>query len=85
MVKVKEPVAVGVPVNPPVIVLRLIPGGRAPVCDHVIGVVPVAVKVKLYPVPTVPLGGGPDVMVGATGATVVCGNVHTNVTELAFI
>ena len=81
MVKVKLPVVVGVPDNTPPAV-RLIPGGRLPVCDHVIGAVPVAVKVKLYGVPTVPLGGAPDVMVGATGAGPVAGNSHNNVTTL---
>ena len=84
MVNVKLPAVVGVPDNTPPAV-RFIPGGRVPVCDHVIGAVPVAAKVKLYTVPTVPFGGAPEVIVGAIGAAAVAGNSHVSVTAFAFV
>ena len=85
MVKVKLPGDVGVPDNTPPAV-RVIPGGRLPpVCDHIIGAVPVAAKVKLYAVLTVPCGGAPVVIVGATGAGPVAENSHVSVTELAAV
>ncbi len=53
-VKVYLPVAVGVPEITPA-ALRVSPAGRLPeLTDHVMGVVPVAVKTALYAVPAVP-------------------------------
>jgi len=84
--KVKLPAVVGLPDNTPA-ALRLNPGGKSAgtTTSHVIGAVPVAEKAKLYAVPTVPFGGAPDVMVGATSAVPVCANCHDSVTELAFV
>jgi len=70
-VKVKLPAAVGVPESTPVLVFSDSPLGRPPVCVHVGAGLPVAVKVKLYALPTVPLGGLPEVIAGAVGAEMV--------------
>ena len=68
-VKFDVPAVVGVPVIAPVDVFKLRPPGRLPLAiAHVIGVVPVAARVWLYAVPTVPAGKEAVVIVGATGA-----------------
>ena len=55
-VKVLSPCVVGVPVIVPSL-FKLKPVGREPLVTlHVIGVVPVAVSVWLYDVPSVPFG-----------------------------
>jgi hypothetical protein len=70
IVPLNVPAAVGVPEITPA-VLMANPVGR-PVAVKVIGAVPVAVTVKLYAVPTVPVAvGGALVIVGATGAGLI--------------
>ena len=69
-VKLKLPAAVGVPEITP-FVDSSNPLGKLPPCnDHVIGVSPVAARVWLYAVLTVPLGKVVVVIVGGTGAVV---------------
>lgn len=69
-VKALEPAAVGVPVNAPVDGLSAKPAGNAPATTlQVIGVVPVAVKVCVYGVPTAPAMGAALVMVGGVSVT----------------
>ena len=47
-VKLNEPAVVGVPLNTPLVALKARPAGKVPEATlHVIGVVPVAVKVWL--------------------------------------
>ena len=66
---VNEPAVVGVPLRMPLEALSVRPVGNVPVAmDQVIGAVPVAVKVRLYAVPTVPFGGAVLVIAGATDA-----------------
>src|ERR1700712_1747977 len=67
--KEKVPSTVGVPESTPV-VASVTPGGKVPDCREKAGVgVPVALNVKLYALPTVPLGVGvPAVMTGAPAA-----------------
>ena len=67
-VKPNDPAVVGVPLKMPVVALSVRPGGTPVAMLHVMGAVPVAVKVKVYAVPTVPFGGAALVMVGATVA-----------------
>ena len=68
-VKANEPAVVGVPLTIPLVAFSVRPGGNVPVAmDQVMGVVPVAVNVRLYAVPTVPFGGAVLVIVGATVA-----------------
>ena len=68
-VKLNVPAAVGVPFRMPVVLLSVRPDGSVPVVTvQVIGVVPEAVKVLLYAVPTVPAGDAALVIVGATVA-----------------
>ena len=64
MLKLNEPAAVGVPLNVPPAV-KVSPPGREPDSrDHVYGVIPpVAVKVCVYDVPTVPAGSGEVVVI----------------------
>ena len=63
----KVPAVVGVPAIAPPLLIDTPPGKPAAV--NVIGAVPVAVTVKLYATPTVPVAGGAAlVMVGAVGA-----------------
>ena len=69
-VKLDVPTADGVPEITPA-VERVKPAGNVPVLLHVIGVLPVAVSVWLYGVPTVPPANVVVVMVGATGAAIV--------------
>ena len=64
-VKVAVPSAVGVPLISPVSAFRLRPAGRPPSMLHVIGAVPVAVRIWLYASPTLPSGRLDVVMVGA--------------------
>jgi hypothetical protein len=65
-VSVSFAVVVGVPEITPV-PARLKPAGNAPLSRlHVMGVVPVAVSVWLYPFPTAPSGNFSVVIVGAT-------------------
>ena len=65
-VKVELPAAVGMPLILPVSLFRLRSVGRSPFSTrHVIGVVPSAVRVWLYAVPTLPFGRVSVVMVGA--------------------
>ena len=67
IVPLKVPAAVGVPEMTPC-ELIVSPVGR-PGAVNVIGAVPVAVQVKLYGTPTVPVAGGAAlVIVGATAA-----------------
>ena len=48
MAKVNEPAVVGVPFNMPLVALRVRPAGKVPEATlQVIGVVPLAVKVRL--------------------------------------
>ena len=63
-----DPAAVGVPLITPLLALNARPGGRLPVIESVGGGTPVAANVKLYAVPTTPLGGVPLVIEGAAGA-----------------
>ena len=67
-VKVELPAAVGVPLILPVSLFRLRPSGRAPIMLHVMGVVPVAVRIWLYASPTLPSGRLDVVMLGAAAA-----------------
>ena len=72
-IKLDVPVAVGVPDITPVELLRVKPFGRVPVFDHVYGSTPpVAVRVWLYAVPSVPEGRGDEVVIvkGAIGIVV---------------
>ena len=64
-VKVEVPAAVGVPLISPVSLFRLRPAGRLPPFStlHVMGVVPVAVRIWLYASPTLPSGRVSVVMV----------------------
>ena len=63
-VKLAVPAAVGVPLILPVPLFRLRPSGRAPLLMlHVMGVVPVAVRIWLYASPTLPSGRVSVVMV----------------------
>ena len=78
-VKVAVPSAVGVPLISPVSAFRLRPAGRPPSMLHVIGAVPVAVRVWLYASPTLPSGRVSVVMVGAaSGALTVTVQVAVN-------
>ena len=71
-VNANEPAALGVPLKTPLVALRVSPPGRVPVAIlQLIGIVPLAVKVKLYALLTVPTGGAVLVMVGATVAAVI--------------
>ena len=69
--KLKTPVAVGLPEIMPVAAPKLRPVGRAPADTvHEMGTVPVAVYWWLYAAPTVPVDGGSMLlMTGAVGAT----------------
>ena len=70
-VKLKLPAAVGIPEITP-FVDSSNPLGKLPPCnDHAIGVSPVAARVWLYAVLTVPLGKVVVVIVGGTGAGVI--------------
>ena len=62
-VNLAVPSAVGVPLILPVSLFRLRPSGRAPIMLHVMGVVPVAIRVWLYASPTLPSGRVAVVMV----------------------
>ena len=63
------PSAVGVPLISPVSLFRLRPAGRLPPSMlHVMGVVPVAVRIWLYASPTLPSGRLDVVMLGAAAA-----------------
>jgi hypothetical protein len=70
-VKLEVPLLVGVPEIAPVAVPRLSPGGRLPdETDHVYGLVPpVALKVPLYALLTVPPGNATEGIVRAAGVT----------------
>ena len=71
-VNLAVPSAVGVPLISPVSAFRLRPAGRPPSMLHVIGAVPVAVRVWLYASPTLPSGRVSVVMLGAaSGALTV--------------
>ena len=64
MVKANELAVVGVPLNTPLVALRVRPAGSVPAAMlQVIGVVPVAMKVWLSAIPTLPLAGAALVMV----------------------
>jgi hypothetical protein len=64
-VKLYVPVVVGVPEITPVVVLRDRPAGNSPSDTlHVMGSVPVAARVCLYDVPTVPPGNDVVVILG---------------------
>ena len=68
-VKLYVPAVVGVPKITPVSVFKPNPAGRLPsITAQVIGFVPLAFRVWLYEVPTVPPGSEEVVIVGATGA-----------------
>ena len=67
-VNLAVPSAVGVPLISPVSAFRLRPAGRPPSMLHVIGAVPVAVRVWLYASPTLPFGRVSVVMLGAAAA-----------------
>ena len=82
MVPLNVPAVVGVPAMTPALLIATPPG--KPVAVNVIGAVPVAVTVRLYATPTVPVAGGAAlVIVGATvpalitmlNACVALGNV----------
>ena len=74
-VKLEVPAAVGVPVIVP-LVFRVNPAGSVPLeMLHVMGVVPVAARVWLYAVPTVPFGSVVVVIAGSA----------TTVIESAFV
>ena len=65
-VKLAVPAAVGVPLILPVFSSNVRPSGRAPpIMFHVMGVVPVAVRVWLYASPTLPSDRLLVVMLGA--------------------
>jgi hypothetical protein len=69
-VKLNVPAVVDVPEIIPALPFKLTPVGRLPlVMDHVIGAAPVAVSVRLYPVPTLP-GGREDVVITGAAAEV---------------
>ena len=70
-VKLNEPAVVGVPLKVPLVALSVRPGGTPVAMLHVMGAVPVAVKVKVNAVPTLPFGGAVLVMTGATVAAVM--------------
>ena len=76
-VKVYAPELVGVPEIMPVDALRLNPAGRVPeVTAHVIGAVPVAVRVWEYAEPSLPSARLEAVIVGMTpAASIVSVNV----------
>ena len=68
-VKLAVPAAVGVPLISPVASSSVRPAGRLPLSmPHVMGVVPVALRVWLYASPTLPPGRVSVVMVGAAAA-----------------
>jgi len=72
IVKLDVAAVVGVPLITPVAGVKLRPVGRLPTdIAHVIGAVPVAARVWLYAVPTVPAGKEAVVIVGATGAELI--------------
>ncbi len=63
------PAVVGVPLSKPVLLLSVRPAGNVPpLIPQTIGVVPVAVNVNEYAVPTNPLGGVLLVIVGGVPA-----------------
>ena len=68
-VNLAVPSAVGVPLISPVVSFSVRPSGRAPpLMLHLMGVVPVAVRVWLYASPTLPSGRLDVVMLGAAAA-----------------
>lgn len=69
--KVNPPAVVGVPLSTPLL-LKVSPAGSVPLATlHVIGELPIAVKLWLYALPTVPPAGVLLVMVGATVAALM--------------
>ena len=79
-VNLAVPSAVGVPLISPVSLFRLRSAGRLPPSMlHVMGVVPVAVRIWLYASPTLPSGRVSVVMLGAvSGALTVTVQVAVN-------
>jgi hypothetical protein len=73
-VKLAVPSAAGAPDITPVDPFRLNPAGRVPpAIDHVIGAVPLAVRVWLYAAPTVPPARDAVLIAGATVVGFPCG------------
>ena len=81
-VKVNVPAAVGLPVIVPLLA-SVKPFGKLPLTlVHVIGVVPVAARVRLYAVPVVPFGRDAVVMAGAVAVGLLTVKLAVNVLML---